>query len=154
MKQGDLVFKELIARRDAIHSLLVNADKLAVELRGVATDNQAQIGDALKQLDTALTFLRGREKQIDDDADEPRPLRLDPDQHHRHRPLVRRLRAQPRQHRRPRRVQAGEEAEVMNRSVTRTLAVAAAVVLLAATFFVFQGGDRDAARSRRTSTAR
>ena len=31
----------------------------------MATDNQAQIGDALKQLDTALTFLRGREKQID-----------------------------------------------------------------------------------------
>ena len=65
MKQGDLVFKELIARRDAIHSLLVNAKRLAVELRGLATDNQAQIGDALKQLHTALTFLRGREKQID-----------------------------------------------------------------------------------------
>jgi phospholipid/cholesterol/gamma-HCH transport system substrate-binding protein len=65
MKQGELVFKELIARRDAIHGLLVNAEKLAVELRGVATDNQAQIKDALKQLDTALGFLRAREKQID-----------------------------------------------------------------------------------------
>jgi phospholipid/cholesterol/gamma-HCH transport system substrate-binding protein len=65
MKQGELVFKELIARRDAIHALLVNAHKLAVELRGVATDNQAQIKDALGQLDTALGFLRHREKQID-----------------------------------------------------------------------------------------
>ncbi len=65
MKQGDLVFKELLARRDAIHALLVNANKLAVNLRGVATDNQAQIKDALKQLDTALTFLRGRETQLD-----------------------------------------------------------------------------------------
>jgi phospholipid/cholesterol/gamma-HCH transport system substrate-binding protein len=65
MKSGELVFKELIARRDAIHALLVNAQRLAVELRGVATDNQAQINDALKQLDTTLTFLRGREKQID-----------------------------------------------------------------------------------------
>jgi phospholipid/cholesterol/gamma-HCH transport system substrate-binding protein len=65
MKQGDLVFKELILRRDAIHALLVNSQKLAVELRGVATDNQAQIGDALKQLHVALAFLRGREKQID-----------------------------------------------------------------------------------------
>jgi len=65
MKQGELVFKELIVRRQAIHGLLVNAEKLAVELRGVATDNQAQIGDALKQLHTALTFLRAREKQID-----------------------------------------------------------------------------------------
>ena len=65
MKQGELVFQELIARREAIHSLLVNAERLAVELRGLATDNQAQIGDALKQLDTALRFLRAREKQID-----------------------------------------------------------------------------------------
>ena len=66
MKQGELVFQELIARREVIHSLLVNAQHLAVQLRGVATDNQAQIGDALKQLDTALAFLRGREKQIDE----------------------------------------------------------------------------------------
>jgi len=66
MKQGDLVFKELIARRDAIHALLINANQLAVELRGLATDNQAQIGDALKQLSTALTFLRAREKQLND----------------------------------------------------------------------------------------
>ena len=36
----------------------VNANQLAVQLRGLATDNQAQIGDALKQLSTALTFLR------------------------------------------------------------------------------------------------
>jgi phospholipid/cholesterol/gamma-HCH transport system substrate-binding protein len=65
MKQGELVFQELIDRRDAIHSLLINARQLAVELRGVATDNQAQINDALKQLDTTLAFLRAREKQID-----------------------------------------------------------------------------------------
>jgi phospholipid/cholesterol/gamma-HCH transport system substrate-binding protein len=65
MKQGELIFKELIVRREAIHSLLVNAEKLAVELRGVATDNQAQIGAALKQVHTALVFLRGREKQLD-----------------------------------------------------------------------------------------
>ena len=65
MKQGELVFQELITRREAIHSLLVNARRLAVELRGLATDNQAQIGGALKELNTALKFLRVREKQID-----------------------------------------------------------------------------------------
>jgi phospholipid/cholesterol/gamma-HCH transport system substrate-binding protein len=65
MKSGELVFQELIARRDAIHALLINAQRLAVQLRGIATDNQAQINDALKQLDKTLTFLRGREKQID-----------------------------------------------------------------------------------------
>jgi phospholipid/cholesterol/gamma-HCH transport system substrate-binding protein len=65
MKQGELIFRELIDRRDAIHALLINARHLAIELRGLATDNQAQINDALKQLDKTLTFLRGREKQID-----------------------------------------------------------------------------------------
>ena len=65
MREGDLVFKELMVRRDAIHSLLVNATRLAVELRGLATDNQKQIGDALEQLDTALTYLRARKAKID-----------------------------------------------------------------------------------------
>jgi phospholipid/cholesterol/gamma-HCH transport system substrate-binding protein len=65
MKQGDLVFRELLARRDAIHSLLVNANKLAVSLRGVATDNQGQIKDALAQLATATKFLQARKKQLD-----------------------------------------------------------------------------------------
>jgi phospholipid/cholesterol/gamma-HCH transport system substrate-binding protein len=66
MKEGDLVFKELLSRRQAIHSLLVNANKLAVTLRGVATDNQGQIKEALAQLHTATTFLQGRKKQLDE----------------------------------------------------------------------------------------
>lgn len=66
MKEGDLVFKELIARRDAIHSLLVNAEQLAVSLRGIATDNQAQIKSALSELNTALSFLQARKKQLND----------------------------------------------------------------------------------------
>jgi phospholipid/cholesterol/gamma-HCH transport system substrate-binding protein len=65
MKEGDLVFKELIARREAIHSLLVNARKLAVTLRGVATDNQGQIKSALRETHTALKFLQARKKQLD-----------------------------------------------------------------------------------------
>ncbi|HET7683304.1 MAG TPA: MCE family protein [Marmoricola sp.] len=64
MKQGDLVFRELIARRDAIHSLLVNARRLGVELRGVAADNQEQIGPALAELKTAVTFLEARKDRI------------------------------------------------------------------------------------------
>ena len=65
MKEGDLVFQELIARRDAIHSLLVNAERLAVTLRGVVTDNQAQMKPALAELHTALKFLQERKKQLD-----------------------------------------------------------------------------------------
>jgi phospholipid/cholesterol/gamma-HCH transport system substrate-binding protein len=64
MKQGDLVFKELIRRRDAIRSLLRHAETLAVELRGLATDNQAQIGPALAELKTAVTFLKERRDKL------------------------------------------------------------------------------------------
>lgn len=64
MKEGDLVFKELIARRDAIHSLLVNARKLATELEGLARDNQAQIGPALEELGKTTKFLTDREKLL------------------------------------------------------------------------------------------
>lgn len=64
MKQGDLVFKELISRRDAIHALLVHARELAVELRGVARDNRAQLGPALDELKTAVKFLEARKDRI------------------------------------------------------------------------------------------
>lgn len=65
MKEGELVFRELLARREAIHSLLVNAERLADTLRGIAADNQGQIKSALHELDVALQFLRGRKKQLD-----------------------------------------------------------------------------------------
>jgi phospholipid/cholesterol/gamma-HCH transport system substrate-binding protein len=65
MKEGDLVFQELRARRDAIHRLLVNTNALAVSLRGVATDNQRQIGAALADLHTAERFLIKRKTLLD-----------------------------------------------------------------------------------------
>ena len=66
MKEGDLVFQELISRRDAIRSLLVNANRLAVSLRGIATDNQGQIKGALSELNKAMSFLQARKKQLDE----------------------------------------------------------------------------------------
>jgi phospholipid/cholesterol/gamma-HCH transport system substrate-binding protein len=64
MKQGDLVFRELIRRRDAIHSLLVNTNRLATALDGIARDNRRQIGPVLQDLDTALHFLRKRQRLL------------------------------------------------------------------------------------------
>lgn len=66
MKSGDLVFQELLNRREAIDALLTSTQRLAVQLKGVATDNQAQIGDALKQLNTALAFLNARKQELSD----------------------------------------------------------------------------------------
>lgn len=64
MDSSDLVFQEVQKRKDAIHRLLVNARRLASELRGVATDNQQQIGPALKEIDDLTSLLIRKEKEL------------------------------------------------------------------------------------------
>lgn len=64
MESGELVFSELRARKEAVHRLLVGARTLAEELRGVARDNQAQIGPALKELDDLLSLLIRKEDEL------------------------------------------------------------------------------------------
>jgi phospholipid/cholesterol/gamma-HCH transport system substrate-binding protein len=64
MESGDLVFQEVTRRKQAIHELLVNARILARELRGVALDNQEQIGPALREVDELLSLLVSKEKEL------------------------------------------------------------------------------------------
>lgn len=64
MKDGGKVFAELRARRAAVHRLLVNARLLSTELRGVARDNQDEIGPALRELDDLLSLLISKEKEL------------------------------------------------------------------------------------------
>jgi len=64
MKHSDLVFQEVQRRKRAVHLLLVNARSLARELRGVAEDNQAQIGPALQEVGDLLALLNSKEKEL------------------------------------------------------------------------------------------
>lgn len=64
MGSSDLVFQEIERRKAAIHRLLVNARILADELRGLAEDNQKQIGPALAEVDDLLDLLNSKEKQL------------------------------------------------------------------------------------------
>ena len=64
MKSSDLVFQELTKRKAAVHDLLVNARSLAVELRGVVKDNEAQIAPALKEVDGLVSFLVSKKQKI------------------------------------------------------------------------------------------
>ncbi len=64
MGRAELVFGELQKRKDAIHRLLVNARVLARELRGVADDNQEQVGPALREVGGLLDTLLSREKEL------------------------------------------------------------------------------------------
>jgi phospholipid/cholesterol/gamma-HCH transport system substrate-binding protein len=64
MKQGDLVFAELQERKEAVHRLLVNAQRLAVSLKGIADDNRAEIGPALADLHEVTVNLRNQKANI------------------------------------------------------------------------------------------
>jgi phospholipid/cholesterol/gamma-HCH transport system substrate-binding protein len=65
MEKADLIFQELRQRKQVIHSLLVNAEELAVQLEGTVKDNQEQIQPALAKLQNVLEFLHAREDQIE-----------------------------------------------------------------------------------------
>jgi phospholipid/cholesterol/gamma-HCH transport system substrate-binding protein len=64
MENGDLVFQEVTKRKEAVHRLLVNARILAEQLRGVAKDNQEQIGPALAEVDELLDLLISKEAEL------------------------------------------------------------------------------------------
>jgi phospholipid/cholesterol/gamma-HCH transport system substrate-binding protein len=64
MKSSDQVFNELTRRKAAIHRLLINARVLAIQLRGLAKDNEKEIGPALAQVEDLLDLLNSKEKQL------------------------------------------------------------------------------------------
>jgi phospholipid/cholesterol/gamma-HCH transport system substrate-binding protein len=66
MQHSSLVFKEVERRKQAIHRLLVNARTLAVQLRGVATDNQDQMRPALREVNDLLDLLISKDKELKD----------------------------------------------------------------------------------------
>lgn len=64
MQQARGIFAELERRKEAIHTLLVNAEKLADTLKGIADDNQGQIGSALRDLHSVLVDLRQQKANL------------------------------------------------------------------------------------------
>ena len=65
LDRADLVLLELQRRKETIHSLLVNANKLAVQLEGTVKDNREQLRPTLDKLENVLKFLHAREDQIE-----------------------------------------------------------------------------------------
>ncbi len=61
---GNQVLTVLNQRRDEIRLLLVNVTNVIDELRGLAADNQGQIGPALQQLQGVLTVLNNNAANI------------------------------------------------------------------------------------------
>jgi phospholipid/cholesterol/gamma-HCH transport system substrate-binding protein len=64
IKDGRLILGELRARRDAVHTLLVNTAQLARQLGGLVDDNQRQLGPMLEDLHTVTQTLVAKKAQL------------------------------------------------------------------------------------------
>ncbi|MBT2479563.1 MCE family protein [Streptomyces sp. ISL-94] len=65
VKDGDALFKEIHARRQAIHALLGSSVALSIQLSGLVRDNQAEIGPALSRLNTVVRMLERNQASLD-----------------------------------------------------------------------------------------
>src|SRR5262245_32092076 len=61
---GNLLLAELRQRQAAIHELLVSTQALAIQLSGLVSDNQAQLGPALRALDQVTTLLQADQASL------------------------------------------------------------------------------------------
>jgi phospholipid/cholesterol/gamma-HCH transport system substrate-binding protein len=64
IKDGDLILTELRARRDAVHTLLVNTRQLSDQLGGLIQDNQKDVGPMLQRLQSVTQLLVDRQKDL------------------------------------------------------------------------------------------
>jgi phospholipid/cholesterol/gamma-HCH transport system substrate-binding protein len=65
MKDADVLFRALVARRTAIHNLLVATSSLSVELSGLVRDTRADLKPALTHLDTVVGVLLKNQDNLD-----------------------------------------------------------------------------------------
>jgi phospholipid/cholesterol/gamma-HCH transport system substrate-binding protein len=65
LADGGLLLDELNARRDAIHSLLLNTTTLATQLSGLVSDNEKTIGPMLDNLHRVLALLQANQDNLD-----------------------------------------------------------------------------------------
>ncbi|MFI6476463.1 MCE family protein [Nonomuraea sp. NPDC050663] len=62
---GDLLLREILARRAVIHSLLINTVALTGQIDGLIADNRARLGPALRELRSFVALLRRNEENLD-----------------------------------------------------------------------------------------
>jgi phospholipid/cholesterol/gamma-HCH transport system substrate-binding protein len=65
MRQSDTLFQALVARREAVHNLLVSTSTLSTELTALVRQSRADLKPALTQLDDVVGILNKNEDNID-----------------------------------------------------------------------------------------
>jgi phospholipid/cholesterol/gamma-HCH transport system substrate-binding protein len=66
MNDSDVLFRALVARRDAVNRLLVSTTQLSRELTALVQDTKADLRPALESLEEVLDVLNKNEDNIDD----------------------------------------------------------------------------------------
>jgi phospholipid/cholesterol/gamma-HCH transport system substrate-binding protein len=65
MRESDTLFQALVARREAVHNLLVSTSTLSSELSALVRQSRADLKPALTQLDDVVGILNKNEDNID-----------------------------------------------------------------------------------------
>jgi phospholipid/cholesterol/gamma-HCH transport system substrate-binding protein len=65
MKQGDVLFRALAARRQSVHALLVATSRLSVQLTGLVRDTRADLEPALDHLGNVVDVLNKNQDNLD-----------------------------------------------------------------------------------------
>lgn len=65
MKDSDVLFRALVARRDAVHKLLVATAQLSKELSALIEESRADLKPALTHVDNVLAVLNKNEDNLD-----------------------------------------------------------------------------------------
>jgi phospholipid/cholesterol/gamma-HCH transport system substrate-binding protein len=65
MRNGDLLFRALTARRQSIHNLLVATSQLSVQLTGLVHDTRADLKPALDHLGNVVDVLNKNQNNLD-----------------------------------------------------------------------------------------
>lgn len=66
MKDGDVLLRAIVARRDAVHTLLVTTSKLSTELTTLVQQSRADLKPALANLTGVVSVLRKNQSNLDD----------------------------------------------------------------------------------------
>jgi phospholipid/cholesterol/gamma-HCH transport system substrate-binding protein len=65
MRQGDILFRALVARRAAIHRILVATSQLSIQLTGLVQDTRADLHPALVHLGRVVDVLNKNQDNLD-----------------------------------------------------------------------------------------
>ena len=65
MKDSDVLFRALVARREAVHNLLVSTSRLSTELTTLIRQSRADLKPALEHLENVLAVLNKNEDNLD-----------------------------------------------------------------------------------------